>query len=62
MKAMAGGQVALDVVKNGKVADAEHQVDGISGGTITSVAVGTMLKECLGNYTKFLTNKEVEED
>lgn len=62
LKAMADGQVALDVVKNGKVADAEHQVDGISGGTITSVAVGTMLKECLGNYTKFLTNKEVEED
>ena len=60
LKAMADGQVALDVVKNGKVADAEHQVDGISGGTITSVAVGTMLKECLGNYTKFLTNKEVE--
>ena len=59
---MADGQVALDVVKNGKVADAEHQVDGISGGTITSVAVGSMLKSCLGNYTKFLTNKEAEED
>ena len=62
LKAMADGQVALDVVKNGKVADAEHQVDGISGGTITSVAVGSMLKGCLGNYTKFLTNKEAEED
>ena len=62
LKAMADGQVALDVVKNGKVADAGHQVDGISGGTITSVAVGSMLKGCLGNYTKFLTNKEAEED
>ena len=62
LKAMADGQVALDVVKNGKVTDAEHQVDGISGGTITSVAVGSMLKSCLGNYTKFLTIKEAEED
>lgn len=62
LKAMADGNVVLDVVKNGKVADAEHQVDGISGGTITSVAVGSMLKECLGNYTKFLTIKEAEED
>ena len=54
-KAMKDGAVALDVVKNGKVANAEHEVDGISGGTITSVAVGSMLKTCLGNYTPFLT-------
>lgn len=61
LKAMKDGQVVLDVVKNGKVEDATHQVDGISGGTITSVAVGSMLKECLGNYSKFLTNKDVED-
>ncbi len=54
-KAMKDGTVALDVVKNGKVANAEHEVDGISGGTITSVAVGSMLKTCLGNYIPFLT-------
>ena len=61
LKAMQDGQVVLDVVKNGKVESPEHQVDGISGGTITSVAVGTMLKGCLGNYTKFLTTNDAED-
>lgn len=55
---MDGESVGLDVVKNGKVAKPEFQVDGISGGTITSVAVGQMLKNCMGHYTKFLTVKE----
>ena len=53
-----GDAIGLDVVKNGKVDKPEFQVDGISGGTITSVAVGQMLKNCMGNYTKFLTAKE----
>lgn len=61
LKAMQDGKVVLDVVKNGKVENKEHQVDGISGGTITSVAVGTMLKGCLGNYTKFLTTNNAED-
>jgi Na+-transporting NADH:ubiquinone oxidoreductase subunit C len=56
-KAMKDGEVALSVVKYGKVDDPEHQVDGISGGTITSHGVNNMLKECLSNYTKFLTAK-----
>jgi len=30
-------------------------VDGISGGTITSVGVDAMLKACLNNYISFLT-------
>ncbi len=60
-KTLENGQVALDVMKNGKVSNPGYQVDGISGGTITSVAVGSMLKSCLGNYTKFLTNNDVEE-
>ena len=34
---MENGAVALGVVKNGKVEKADYQVDGISGGTITSV-------------------------
>ncbi|WP_243424681.1 FMN-binding protein, partial [Mediterraneibacter glycyrrhizinilyticus] len=33
-----GDAIGLDVVKNGKVDKPEFQVDGISGGTITSVA------------------------
>lgn len=61
LKTMKDGQVVLDVVKNGKIEDPEHQVDGISGGTITSVAVGSMLKGCLGNYTKFLTTNDAED-
>ncbi|MBR6539701.1 MAG: Na(+)-translocating NADH-quinone reductase subunit C [Bacteroides sp.] len=54
-KAMKEGNVALTVVKNGKVADATVEVDGVSGGTITSVGVADMLKNCLSNYTSFLT-------
>ena len=47
--------VKISVVKNGKVEDAKYEVDGISGGTITSTGVDAMLKSCLGNYTKFLS-------
>lgn len=47
--------VKISVVKNGKVADAEYEVDGISGGTITSTGVDAMLKTCFGNYNVFLT-------
>lgn len=49
--------IALGVVKNGKVEQPDYQVDGISGGTITSVGVDAMLKSCLGHYVKFLTAK-----
>ena len=58
MNVLDGDAIGLDVVKNGKIDKPEFQVDGISGGTITSVAVGQMLKNCMGNYTKFLTAKE----
>ena len=54
---MDGESVALGVEKNGKVERPEYQVDGISGGTITSKGVDAMLKGCLANYTKFLTNE-----
>ena len=39
-----GENVGLSVVKNGKVENPEYQVDGISGGTITSLGVDAMLK------------------
>ncbi len=55
---MEGNAVGLGVVKNGKIEKPEYQVDGISGGTITSLAVDQMLKNCMGQYTKFLTTKE----
>lgn len=56
-KVMKDGQIALAVEKNGKVTDPAYQVDGISGGTITSKGVDDMIKNCLGQYNKFLTNK-----
>lgn len=59
-KTIENGEVELGVVKNGKVEKADYQVDGISGGTITSVGVNDMLKNCLSNYKSFLTNKEEE--
>ena len=55
-KVMKDGQIALAVEKNGKVTDPAYQVDGISGGTITSKGVDDMLKACLSQYDKFLTN------
>ena len=55
---MDGQTVALAVEKNGKVENPEFQVDGISGGTITSKGVDAMLKVCLANYANFLTTNE----
>ena len=60
-KTLENGEVTLGVVKFGKIEKPDYQVDGISGGTITSVAVDAMIKNCLGNYKKFLTNNEGEE-
>lgn len=56
-KILEQSNIALGVVKNGKVEKADYQVDGISGGTITSEGVNAMLKNCLGNYVQFLTAK-----
>lgn len=56
-KAVDNGQIVLGVVKNGKVENPKCQVDGISGGTITSDGVNLMLKSCLSNYKNFLTKK-----
>ncbi|WP_373724817.1 Na(+)-translocating NADH-quinone reductase subunit C [Bacteroides heparinolyticus] len=61
-KTLENGEIALGVVKNGKVEKPEYQVDGISGGTITSVGVNDMLKNCLSNYKIFLTSNNKEEE
>lgn len=47
------GNVKISVVKNGKVSDASCEVDGITGGTITSKGVNAMLYDCLSKYAKF---------
>lgn len=48
-----GGDVKISVVKNGKVSNDAYEVDGISGGTITSKGVDAMLHACLSKYAKF---------
>lgn len=56
-RVMENGAVALGVEKNGKVSKPDYQVDGISGGTITSKGVDAMIKDCLSKYNAFLTTK-----
>ena len=53
----ANGNVVISVVKNGKVQNPETEVDGISGGTITSNGVDAMLKNSIGLYKAFLNQK-----
>ena len=52
-KVFDGANVGLSIVKNGRVANLDYEVDGISGGTITSNGVDAMLKDCLKPYEKF---------
>jgi len=55
---MQNGQlVSVAVVKPGKAVQGQDYVDGISGGTITSVAVEKMLKDGLEQYNAYLTEK-----
>ena len=50
----ANNEVVISVVKNGKVQNPDTEVDGISGGTITSQGVDAMLKSSIGLYKAFL--------
>ena len=45
--------VSVDVVKGGAEAGSYHQVDGITGGTITSDGVTNMLKSDLEVYNNY---------
>ena len=56
-KVTENGAIGLTVAKNGKVTKPNYEVDGISGGTITSQGVDAMLKDCLKEYNPFLSNK-----
>lgn len=47
--------IALSV--NKKVTNADTQVDGITGATLTSNGVTEMLQNCLGKYIEFLKDK-----
>ncbi len=50
-------QLVSILVKKGGGATGAHEVDGISGGTITSKGVETMIKNYLTCYESFLKNK-----
>lgn len=52
-----GNYVSIDVVKGG-IKDPEHQVDAISGATITSVGVAEMLERGLKYYEPFFENQK----
>ena len=56
----ANNEVVISVVKNGKVQNPDTEVDGISGGTITSQGVDAMLKSSIGLYKAFLAEKACE--
>ncbi len=46
--------VSVDVVKGGAPSGATHAVDGVSGGTITSKGVDSMLEDVIGAYVPYL--------
>ena len=54
-----GAVVSVAVLKAGKHAEGQEQVDAISGATITSSGVSTMLEVNLEEYAKFLATGEV---
>jgi Na+-transporting NADH:ubiquinone oxidoreductase subunit C len=61
-----GEFVSVSVLKNGNAdPDSKYQVDGISGGTITSKGVDNMLQDCLSSYKPYFKkinqNKSSEE-
>jgi len=53
-----GEFVSIEVVKGNAPPDAEHKVDGISGGTITSKGVQEMLYDVLGTYVSYFKSKK----
>ena len=53
----SGTFVSVRVLKGGAAnPESKHEVDGISGGTITSVGVDEMLKDCLSSYEPYFKN------
>ncbi len=47
-------EIALTVVKSGSVKDTEHEVDGITGATLTSNGTAAMVKDGLTAYMSFI--------
>lgn len=55
---ISGKDCPILVAKVGEVAPAEHKVDGISGGTITSKGLQNMLTDDFTSYKEFLNKKK----
>ena len=53
-----GKLVSITVAKSNETAPAEHKVDAISGGTITSKGLQKMLLDDLGSYNAFFNQKK----
>ncbi len=53
-----GEFVSVRITKPGTVPPGDHNVDGISGGTITSKGVEEMLYDVLGSYKRYLENRK----
>lgn len=54
IKNAAGEIVSVAVLKKGKNADGQEQVDAVTGATLTSNGVDAMLKDALGKYSNYL--------
>jgi len=52
-----GKLVSITIVKGGADPNSQYQVDGISGGTITSKALETTLLDCLKPYEQYFKSK-----
>ncbi len=50
----AGKFVSIGVLKGGAKTDDPHNVDAISGGTITSKGLEKMLQDCIVRYDDYL--------
>lgn len=56
-----GNFVSITVVKKGSVPKNEYNVDGISGGTLTSNGVDEMLRRFLGSFSKYFRQQMASE-
>jgi Na+-transporting NADH:ubiquinone oxidoreductase subunit C len=58
---MSDGQfVSITVIKPGKTVNPSHEVDGISGGTITSNGLSDMLADCFIPYVGYFKQKTAQ--
>jgi Na+-transporting NADH:ubiquinone oxidoreductase subunit C len=55
-----GKFVSISVVKGGARAGDPHGVDAVSGGTITSVGLEDMIKDCLMGYQEFFVKSKIQ--